>query len=166
VRIFNQLSYTFLDYPDNISQAVLVYFSGCDNACEGCQNPDLQDSTKGYIVDTSMILEHLRQFPDFYQSIVFLGGEPTEQEYALLELCNNLPVTLIKILYTGKQFEDLSEDVKSAMDIIVDGPYIKSEPTESGFPASKNQRIWEHNILTNNDFRKNSIGRKTKRTNW
>lgn len=144
---------------DGIGISCDVWFQGCSIKCEGCQNPDLQDLMKGYIIDTSMILEHLRQFPDFYQSIVFLGGEPTEQEYALLELCNNLPVTLTKILYTGKEFKDLSEDVKSAMDIIVDGPYIKSELTESGFPASNNQKIYKKdssgnfNIITT-DFRK------------
>lgn len=37
------LTTSFLDYPDNHSLAVVVYFAGCTHNCSGCINPELQN---------------------------------------------------------------------------------------------------------------------------
>lgn len=34
---------TFIDYPDDSSEATIVFFYGCSHACEGCHNPELQE---------------------------------------------------------------------------------------------------------------------------
>ena len=43
IRIKYPFDTTWTDYPDPYSQAVLLYFPGCDIGCEGCSNLQLQD---------------------------------------------------------------------------------------------------------------------------
>mgnify|MGYP001159339829 CR=1 FL=1 len=130
-----------------------VFFSGCRHACPGCQNPELQDFSYGHDLDTNDILSHLERYQDFYDSVVFTGGDPVYQPIALYTLATNCK--LPTILYTGFLYEEIPDNIKEAIDIIVDGPYIQELKT-SGFPASNNQRIWDHGKLTNQDFRKNN----------
>lgn len=33
---------TFVDYPDDFSEAAIIYFSGCSHSCDGCQNSEFQ----------------------------------------------------------------------------------------------------------------------------
>lgn len=128
-----------------------IWFQGCQINCAHCQNPNLQPLDGGFDYETDLVLDHLNKFNNFYNSICFLGGEPTLQPKPLYTLLTN--ITLPKILYTGLLFEDLPEGIKSNVDIVVDGPYIEEQATGS-FPASANQRIFEKCILTNRDFRK------------
>jgi anaerobic ribonucleoside-triphosphate reductase activating protein len=128
-----------------------IWFQGCSLNCKNCQNPNLRDVTRGFDCDTNFILDHLSKFSGFYQSVIFLGGEPCQQPKALSTLLSN--ITLTKILYTGLLYEDLPEEIKNNCDIIIDGPYVEEQKTD-GFPSSSNQRIWNNNILTNIDFRR------------
>lgn len=43
VKIVYPFTTTWLDYPDNESLAVLIYFIGCSHECVGCQNPEFQN---------------------------------------------------------------------------------------------------------------------------
>ena len=64
---------------NGIGISLEVWFQGCKFECPGCQNPDLQKLDGGQLIDTSEVLEHLNNYNDFYNSIVFLGGEPVLQ---------------------------------------------------------------------------------------
>ncbi|MDD4352690.1 MAG: 4Fe-4S cluster-binding domain-containing protein, partial [Candidatus Gracilibacteria bacterium] len=110
----------------------------CKFRCKGCQNPELQNENGGYWVETSEIVKELDKFGDFYKSVTFSGGDPTFQEMGLIELAKQ--IILPKILYTGMLYEDLSEEVKDVVDIVVDGQYRENLKT-GGFPASANQRV-------------------------
>lgn len=138
---------------NGIGISLEVWFQGCTRGCAGCHNPELQDPTKGFLCDTDTILQHLDDYHDFYNSVVYLGGDACDQPKALYSMAanSNLP----NILYTGWLFEDIPIHVKSVMDVIVDGPYIRELRT-GNFPASRNQRCFIHGILVNGDFR-NSI---------
>ena len=35
-------STSWIDYPDNESLAVVIYFTGCEHNCKDCHNPELQ----------------------------------------------------------------------------------------------------------------------------
>lgn len=130
-----------------------IFFAGCSHVCPGCQNPELQDFSYGYDLDTDNILNHLERYSGFYNSIVFTGGDPCYQPIALNTLATNC--NLLSILYTGFFYEEIPNYLKDSIDIIIDGPYIQELKT-SGFPASSNQRIWKHRKLINKDFRKNN----------
>ena len=125
---------------NGIGMALEIWFQGCKKHCKGCQNEMLQDPNRGYNINTDLILHHLAEHPNFYNSVVMIGGEPYDQQDALKELVSK--VVLTKILYTGYLFEELSSDITQYLDYIVDGAYMEELATD-GFPASSNQRIFK-----------------------
>lgn len=135
---------------NGIGISLEVWFQGCKFGCPGCQNPDLQNLDGGQLIDTDVVLEHLNNYKDFYNSIVFLGGEPVLQPKALNSIITNCNIT--SILYTGFLYEELPEDIKQVMHVIVDGQY-KEELKTNSFPSSKNQRIFVKGIQSITDFR-------------
>lgn len=116
-----------------------IFFSGCYHDCPGCQNPDLQDFSYGTEIDTNDILYHLERYLGFYNSVVFTGGDPVYQPIPLYTLASKCK--LPSVLYTGFHFEDIPENIRNVMTIIVDGLYIQELKTD-GFPASRNQNIY------------------------
>lgn len=119
-----------------------IFFQGCSIRCPNCQNPELQDPTGGYEAYTDTIIKILEK-TDYYNSVVFLGGEPTEQEDALVDIM--MRTTIPSVLFTGKYYEQLHDNIKGAAYMIVDGPYI--EELKSGhFPASYNQSIYINGV--------------------
>jgi len=141
---------------NGIGLSLEIFFQGCLHDCSGCQNPSLQDFSLGYDYDTDHILTHLEQYPDFYSSVVFTGGDPLYQPIPLYSMATKCK--LPTILYSGFYYNEIPDNIKKAMTVIVDGPYIQELAT-NGFPSSKNQNIWikKNNtfINTNIDFRKN-----------
>ena len=120
-----------------------IFFQGCSIRCEGCQNPDLQDYNGGFEADTDIVIKLLNRF-DYYKSVVFLGGEPTEQEGVVLDIARR--TSLPCVLFTGKLYNTLSADLKQLMYMVIDGPYIESLKTGK-FPASSNQNIYINGVL-------------------
>lgn len=129
-----------------------IFFSGCCHNCPGCQNPELQDFSYGSIVDTNDTLKHIDLYKDFYNSVVFTGGDPVYQPNALYSIASECK--LPTILYTGFLFEEIPKYITDLIDIVIDSQYVQELKT-NGFPASSNQRIWEYRTLTNKDFRRN-----------
>jgi len=125
------------DAPGKI--ALDVFFQGCSLRCKGCQNPDLQDLNGGFDLDTNEVIEHLKKHKNFYQALVFVGGEPLEQVDALFDLASRSG--LYSVLYTGWLYKEIPSEIRLIMDMIIDGPYIEKLKT-SGFPASENQRVY------------------------
>ena len=136
---------------NGIGISLEIFFSGCKHDCSCCQNPELQNFSYGTRIDTDIVLAHLEKYNDFYNSIVFTGGDPLYQPKALYSIASNCNIP--RILYTGFLYEEIPDYIKNVIDVIIDGPYIQELATD-GFPASRNQHIWEHNNLTNIDFRK------------
>lgn len=128
---------SFIDVPDKV--AVAIYFAGCSIRCKGCQNAILWERSSGILTPIETVLNKI-QNNELADSIVFLGGEPTDQIDSLIEICNN--VSLFKTLYTGREFEDLPKELTNKLDMIVCGPYRQDLHSKS-FPASSNQRIFK-----------------------
>jgi organic radical activating enzyme len=75
------LGTTFIDYPDNESLAVIIYFMGCEQNCKKCHNPDFRDpyfhiGTK--VLKLDIILNELMIFCNRNKTdkIVLSGGDP------------------------------------------------------------------------------------------
>jgi anaerobic ribonucleoside-triphosphate reductase activating protein len=128
---------SFIDVPDKI--AIAIYFAGCSIRCNGCQNKILWDKHIGIPMSPQDILLQIKYHP-LAQSVVFLGGEPTDQQDILSFICSK--ISLEKVLYTGREIEDLSSDLKNYIDVIICGPYCEDKKTDK-FPASSNQRIYK-----------------------
>ena len=71
------LEETWLDYPDPESNAVIIYFRGCEHHCKGCHSTVLQQFCE-YSESNQEILEKIIDFCKRAgtNKLVFLGGDP------------------------------------------------------------------------------------------
>lgn len=121
-----------------------IFFAGCsrDPKCEGCHNPGLWEKENGVCMKVSQIRE-IVEMDDIIKALVFLGGEPLDQEEALLEISQHAKEKGIKrYLYTGLEYEDISTEIREVMDVIIAGPYQPALSNSEGvIPASSNQTV-------------------------
>lgn len=145
---------SFIDVPNKIS--IAIYFAGCSLHCKDCQNQELWDPWGGEQKSLESVVNQINNHP-LAESVVFLGGEPTDQIEFLLAVCQQI-TDKEKVLYTGREFEVLPKKLLSYLDMIICGPYRSDKHVDS-WPASSNQRVlikkeerWQH--LTSTDTHK------------
>lgn len=124
-----------------------IYFQGCSIHCNGCHNATIWDPHKGTKVEVSEVVDKVDT--EFVSGISILGGEPTDQPHALIELLRlykkRCPDKTIW-LYTGRKLEVLQQYHKlyncilECCDVVVDGPYLPNKE-HCKFRGSPNQRI-------------------------
>jgi anaerobic ribonucleoside-triphosphate reductase activating protein len=142
---------------------VVLWVSGCQVHCKGCQNPESWDFNAGRPFDGPAKQELFKTLCRTYiRGLTISGGHPLE--------CNNLPdmYNLIKEvrtkfpekdiwLYTGYtlSFNDfdttaevrwdnspLRNYILAMCDVVVDGPYVQEQRDITlKFRGSKNQRL-------------------------
>lgn len=139
---------------------VTLFISGCRLHCKGCFNPMTWDFNYGkpFTFETEeFILKSLQ--PDYISGFTVLGGEPMEEENqrTLVKLLRRIKETFPSKniwCYTGyiydkdllpangKKHCEVTEELLSYIDILVDGPFILKERDISlQFRGSRNQRI-------------------------
>ena len=137
---------------------VSLFVSGCTHHCKDCFNEQAWDFEYGnpFTADTeNVVIEALA--PDYMAGITLLGGEPMEpvNQRGLLPLLKRIRKELPQKTvwaYTGYVYEDLleggrahcevTEELLSLCDILVDGPFIVEKKNISlRFRGSENQRI-------------------------
>ena len=145
LRIVKLDRYDLVNNPGDDKASFTIWFGGCSMRCKGCYNPELQSMDKGdeYNVDTVLFAICNECDKQGLDTVVLLGGEPLEQEYKSLKmLLSKLDTYGYKIwLYTGWEFENIPESIKSHLYTIKCGPYV-DELRCDGFPASSNQRVF------------------------
>jgi len=121
-----------------------IWFQGCDIRCNGCCNPQLFEFEPANILSLENVLEIIADAKEHFdiEGVTFLGGEPTLQQ-GLSQLSMEIKkMGLGVILLTGKQVEELSEDLVSAADLIIDGGFDSNKPdNERNLIGSTNQRL-------------------------
>lgn len=157
VNIAYPIQTTFMDYMDNKSQAVLIFFMGCEHNCAGCHNSQFQNrNIESEYVKIFDVLELQDIIIDiakrnYTDKIVFSGGDPLyrdnleEVKYLLYTLKQKgLKVTL----YTGYDFKYVTMNNVRGYEYIKCGPYIESLKqsaikTDKMFVlSSKNQEVY------------------------
>ena len=127
----------------------VLWVSGCDHRCPGCQNPQTWPEKSGIPFDEAAKAELFEALSrDYMTGITFSGGDPLycsniETIGALIaEIREKLPEKTIW-LYTGSLFEDIrSLPFVPMIDVIVDGPYIQAlRDVQLHWKGSKNQRV-------------------------
>lgn len=145
----NYHNITVDDMKNGDGLRTVLWVSGCDHRCRGCQNPQTWPENSGIPFDQAAhdeLFEALSR--DYMTGITFSGGDPLycsniETVGNLIhEIHEKLPEKTIW-LYTGSLFEDIRRlPFVPLIDVIVDGPYIEDiRDTQLHWKGSKNQRV-------------------------
>ncbi len=128
---------------------VVLWVSGCEHACEGCQNPITWNPEDGLVFDKAAEKELFEQLEkDYISGITLTGGDPLYP--ANREIITELTRMVKKQypqksiwLYTGYLWEEIcSLPVVEYVDVIVDGKFILEQLDNTLYwKGSKNQRV-------------------------
>lgn len=132
---------------------VVLWVSGCDHRCPGCQNPVTWDPADGLIFGTAEKEEIFRELEKPYiAGITFSGGDPLHPNnrgvvYGLMrQIKEKFPDKTIW-LYTGYSWDFIEGNkylptVMKYVDVLVDGRYME-ELRDVNYPwaGSTNQRV-------------------------
>ena len=142
-----------------------LFVSGCRNRCKNCFQPETWSFDYGNVFSQSVAEEIFKTFENpVIKGLTILGGEPMEPENQagllpfLTEFKKRFPDKTVW-LYTGNLYEELTGEVGShpkclditgellsLVDILVDGRYIEEEKRLGlRFRGSANQRIIDMN---------------------
>ncbi|HAF25746.1 MAG TPA: anaerobic ribonucleoside-triphosphate reductase activating protein [Lachnospiraceae bacterium] len=127
----------------------VLWLSGCDHHCKGCQNPLTWDPEGGLLFDEKAkeeLFDILKR--PYISGITFTGGDPlhkgnvNEVGKLIDEIKRDLPDKTIW-LYTGDTWEDIIDIpfIRKA-DVVVDGEFIEDlKDNLLQWKGSKNQRV-------------------------
>lgn len=151
-----------VDIANGTGVRVSLFVSGCTHHCQDCFNEIAWDFHYGneFSEETiEMLMEMLK--PSHIQGLSLLGGEPMEivNQKGLLPLLKRMKELYPQKnvwCYTGYVYEDLLEggrahcdvtdELLSYIDILVDGPFVLSlKDIRLKFRGSSNQRIIDMN---------------------
>lgn len=138
---------------------ISLFVSGCTNHCFQCFQPQTWDFDYGkpYTKETEeQILSFLKN--DFVSGLSLLGGDPFEisNQRELVTLCRKVkelyPNKSIwawtgfildqDLLEGGKRHCEVTDELLSTIDILVDGPFIQEKKNLMlAFRGSENQRV-------------------------
>lgn len=133
---------------------VVLWLSGCDHRCKGCQNPITWNFNDGLEFDLNAKQEIFEQLDKNYISgITFSGGDPLHDNnlkdvlFLIKEIRNKYPTKTIW-LYTGYTYNDLLHlypdkyEIVNLCDVLVDGKFIQElADIKYHWAGSTNQNI-------------------------
>lgn len=128
---------------------VVLWVSGCEHGCEGCQNPITWDPEDGLAFDDAAEEELFDALAkDYISGITFSGGDPlypgnrTEVARLIVKIKERYPAKTIW-LYTGYLWEDICGlDFISMVDVVVDGKFVLELLDNTlHWKGSSNQRV-------------------------
>ena len=138
---------------------VTLFVSGCTHHCKGCFQPETWDFAYGEPFTDEVaqrILDLLS--PSYIHGLTLLGGEPFEPEnqreavkllravrerYPQKDIwCYSGYLYDVDMVKGGKVYTEVTEEMLSYIDVLVDGRFIEEEKDLSlPFRGSRNQRI-------------------------
>lgn len=131
---------------DGVGNRIVIYLQGCDLKCHGCHNQDTWNELDGRIISVRRLVEDvLLHMSRAARNVTISGGEPLTQPKALQTLLTEFKHAGIDVcLYTGREFEEVSDDIKSNIHYLKTGRFIHTEKiTTKGFYGSANQKFFE-----------------------
>ena len=160
IRIKYPIEATWLDYPDNESLSLLVFFMGCERNCFNCHNPQFKNPK--YERDTRVLnfkefIEEIEKYSKLYQTdkIVFTGGDPLSiynLEFVMGYLKVSQTYNKNVCIYTAYDINYVKKNNIRGFTFLKCGKYIEelrqaSIKTDESFQlASKNQTIYNSNF--------------------
>lgn len=148
------MSESFLDYPDNESLAVVLYMSGCNRNCSGCQNASLKEEVKYKDLD-SLITELKNKCKNSRTNKLCLqGGDPlfTGNLKVTKKILDELADELDICIYTGANIDEVRSSGIKGFKYIKCGKFDKScfvgsKKTDTYIQfATKNQQLFDEDL--------------------
>lgn len=136
---------------NGVGLRTVLWVSGCEHKCKGCQNPCTWDPNSGEDF-TSEKKELLYKYLDnkYIKGITFSGGDPLhprnrgEVGKLILDIKANYPSKDIWLYtgYTWEEVEELNLDYLRYIDVLVEGRFILSKRNVNlRWCGSSNQRV-------------------------
>lgn len=128
---------------------VVLFVSGCERHCKGCQNPETWDKDSGLTFGIEEGVEIFAELDeDYCAGLTLVGGEPLMPYNLelLTELCkevkNSYPGKTIWC-YTGFKYEEVNDlPIMEYLDVLLDGEFIQELADEKlPWVGSSNQRV-------------------------
>jgi anaerobic ribonucleoside-triphosphate reductase activating protein len=143
---------TFVDFPDDDGDAVIVFLRGCDHNCKNCHSPSLQKFVK--IRDIHQLIsdiELVANSDNKTNKVVLSGGDPLhplhiEKIEYISDVLKSHKYSVC--IYTGYKIDYVKSVFNGSFDFIKCGCYIEEEKQQSGKDnngmtlASKNQNFY------------------------
>ena len=139
---------------------VVLWLSGCNHHCKGCQNPQTWDKNSGINFDENAVEELLIDLKfDYISGITLTGGDPLNENNVIevLNFLNKITVLFPQKsvwIYTGYTWEEIinptieddasvaRKEILKYCDVLVDGRYIDEQRDITlKWRGSKNQRV-------------------------
>ena len=161
----------FNDIANGTGVRTSLFVSGCTHKCKSCFNSEAWDFNYGEPFTKEIEDKIIKSLDsDFIDGLSLLGGEPFEPEnqkalYPFLKRVKEIYPNKDIWCYTGYLFDkellnesraktDITLDMLSLIDVLVDGRFIESQKNISlNFRGSENQRI----ILVKQSLEKGEI---------
>lgn len=131
----------FNEIPNKI--LLNIYCIGCKKNCDGCHNRQLRNFLrKGIFLSNEYFKDIVDDYSDVIDGVCWLGGDAIYQEKRFIELSEifkEIAPAKLNVLYTGENFENLSQNITNKCDIIKCGEW-------TGKPVSDintNQRFYK-----------------------
>ena len=128
---------------------VVLWLSGCEHHCHGCQNPLTWNPDDGLEFDIQAKQEIFDELSkDFISGITFSGGDPLHENNREMvsslckEIKDKFPNKTVWI-YTGYSWEDvMQEEVMKFTDVLVDGKFVQELADRTfHWAGSTNQKV-------------------------
>ncbi len=128
---------------------VVLWVSGCENRCKGCQNQITWDKDGGLPFDKAAedeLFEALNQ--PFIDGITFSGGDPMmpynrDEVLRLIQKCHSEFSKKTIWLYTGLLWDEI-KDIKGLelVDVVAEGRFVETlKDNNLKWVGSSNQRV-------------------------
>ena len=128
---------------------VVLWVSGCNHHCKGCQNPITWDEKGGLPFDEEAEKELFEALDKSYiDGITFSGGDPLfpanrSEVFRLIKKCKSLYPQKTIWLYTGYTWEQIRDlDGIRDIDVIAEGEFVEELLDNNiQWVGSSNQRV-------------------------
>lgn len=147
------------DIANGLGVRVSLFVSGCTNHCQGCFQPETWNFSYGqpFTKETEESLLNALRLP-YIQGLTLLGGDPFEisNQEALAPFLKRVRKELPNkdiwcytgyvldqdLLDGGRRHTPWTDDMLSAIDVLVDGPFVQDlKDLTLKFRGSSNQRL-------------------------
>ena len=128
---------------------VVLWISGCEHHCPGCQNPETHDPEGGIPFDNDAYKELIEALDKPYiKGLTFCGGSPLApyNREVVTELAKDVKEKFPEKdiwCYTGYTYEEVKDlEIMQYIDVLIDGRFVLAlKDNKLHWRGSSNQRV-------------------------